>query len=282
MNGYGYSEEHQPVTWWRGHPVYAAHLLVAVFTVSMLVTTILQAAHVYTLAAWLPFDSSLVLQGQVWRIFTYGLVNPPSLPFVIDMVMIAWFGREVERAFGRRKFFALYGGIYLLPPLLLTLLGFWVHSGRAGEFGALALFVAFATLYPGALMMFNVLAKWAALILIAIFSLIFIAANDWRELFWLWTTTGFAYAFVRHEQGHFSLPRLRWPRRAPKLRTVPDLPAKKSGAAPRSAPAAETSMAEVDALLDKIAKSGIGSLTAAERAKLDAARADLLRREARR
>jgi hypothetical protein len=38
-------------------------------------------------------------------------------------------------------------------------------------------------------------------------------------------------------------------------------------------------MAEVDALLDKIAQSGISSLTAKERAKLDAARADLLKRE---
>jgi len=38
-------------------------------------------------------------------------------------------------------------------------------------------------------------------------------------------------------------------------------------------------MAEVDALLDKIAQSGIGSLTTKERAKLDAARAELLKRE---
>ena len=37
-------------------------------------------------------------------------------------------------------------------------------------------------------------------------------------------------------------------------------------------------MAEVDALLDKIATSGISSLTAQERAKLDAARAELQKR----
>jgi hypothetical protein len=39
-------------------------------------------------------------------------------------------------------------------------------------------------------------------------------------------------------------------------------------------------MAEVDALLDKIARSGIRSLTAEERARLEAARADLLKRDA--
>ena len=37
-------------------------------------------------------------------------------------------------------------------------------------------------------------------------------------------------------------------------------------------------MAEVDALLDKIAQSGIGSLTAKERAKLESARDDLKKR----
>ena len=37
-------------------------------------------------------------------------------------------------------------------------------------------------------------------------------------------------------------------------------------------------MAEVDALLDKIAQSGIASLTPKERAKLDAAREGLLKR----
>jgi hypothetical protein len=37
-------------------------------------------------------------------------------------------------------------------------------------------------------------------------------------------------------------------------------------------------MAEVDALLDKIAQSGIGSLTAKERAKLDAARSEMKKR----
>jgi hypothetical protein len=37
-------------------------------------------------------------------------------------------------------------------------------------------------------------------------------------------------------------------------------------------------MAEIDALLDKIAHSGIASLTAAERARLDAAHQSLKRR----
>ena len=66
--GFGPSEEHQPVTWWRGHPVYAAHFIVIVFVASMLVTTLLLFARVG------PPQVAGVQQRpcprQVWRIVT--------------------------------------------------------------------------------------------------------------------------------------------------------------------------------------------------------------------
>ena len=94
----------------------------------------------------------------------------------------------------------------------------------------------------------------------------------------LWSTCGYAHLFVRVQQGYLTLPAFRFWARKPKLRVVPDLPATKPAilkAAPEDA-----TMAEVDALLDKIAKSGIGSLTAKERAKLEAAREGLMKRGA--
>ena len=275
--GYGSSEEHQPVTWWRGHPVFAAHLIVVGFVSAMLVTTVMLFARVGYYADWLGFDSTAVLHGQVWRIVTYGLVNQPSIQFALDMVMIVWFGREVERAFGRRKFLVLYAGVYLAKPLLFAALGLWRPVYFAGEVGAFALFVAFATLFPGAPLLFNILAKWAALILVGIISLMALAGHDWFGLLELWATSGFAYAFVRFQQGHFAFPRIRFARRQPKFRVLPDL--KREPAAPPVASAKGSAMTEIDALLDKIAKTGIRSLTAQERAKLEAARADLLKRD---
>jgi len=272
---YSDSEEHTPVIWLRGYPLYAAHFIVLVFVGSMLVTTLLNFLHISAHAEWLPFMSGKVLHGQVWRVFTYGLYNPPSLDFVFDMLMIAWFGRDVERAFGRRSFLWLYAGIYLVTPVLFTALGLWLPLTRAGETGALALFVAFATIYPEAMMMFNLLARWAALILVGIFTLIALNYRDVQGLITLWATCGFAYAFVRHHQGHFELPKLNFWRRKPKLRVLPALPAK--NAPPAAAPQSAT-MAEVDALLDKIAQSGFGSLTSKERAQLDSARAEMLKR----
>jgi membrane associated rhomboid family serine protease len=277
--GFGSSEEHQPVTWWRGHPVYAAHFIVVMFVASMLLTTLMLFARVGSYLEWLEFSSGAVLRGQVWRVVTYGFVNAPSLGFALDMLMIVWFGREVERSFGRQRFFFLYGGVYLVKPVLFTALGLWMPRSFAGEVGSFALFVAFATLFPSAPLLFNILAKWAALGLVGISTLMALAAHDWVALLELWGTCGFAFVFVRHQQGLLSLPTLRLPGRRPKLRVLPDLPPAKG---PPAAPGKMDPMADADALLDKIAKSGIRSLTAAERAKLEAARADLLKRDPKR
>ncbi len=256
------SDEQQPLTWLKGYPIYAAHFIVVVFVASMLVTTILLGFKNYAGAKWLGFYSDQVLNGQVWRVVTYGLWNPPSFGFVADMFMIVWFGRELEKFFGRKKFLVLYGALYLLTPLLLTGVGFLFPQAMSGETGAFALFIAFATLYPNVPLIFNILAKWLAFILVGIFTLMAIAYHDHIGLLSLWATSGFAFGFVRYEQGHFTLPRLRWPRKKPNLRVLPDpVVTKKTILAAPAAKEAAT-MAEVDALLDKIAKSGIHSLTA--------------------
>lgn len=275
MSEYETSDEHRPVMWLRGYPVYAAHFIVLMFVASMLVTTLLNLFNIGGLLEGLKFYSSLVLRGEVWRVVTYGLVNNPSFWFVIDMVMIVWFGRDVERYFGRRTFLIFFACLYLLTPLVLTLTGIWWPTALAGETGALGIFIAFATLYPN-VPMFNIAAKWVAAIFVGIDTLIALNDRNPIALLSLWATTGFAFAFVRYQQGLFSLPTVNVFRRGPKLRVLPDL---ESDEASSTKNAQASSMAEIDALLDKIAQSGISSLTAKERAKLDAARAELLKRE---
>lgn len=280
-NEYETFDEHQPVTWVRGYPVYAAHLIVLVFVASMLVTVLLNLFGIAQLLSGLVFFSRDVLRGEVWRVVTYGLVNPMGNPnqawnFVVDMAMIIWFGREIERHYGRRKFLVFYGILYLITPLLFTLIGVWRPMLLMGETGALAVFIAFATLYPNVSVFFGLLAKWVAAILVAVYTLIALSNRDQASLMALWVTTGFAFAYVRYQQGLLEMPALRFFRRGPKLRVLPDLKEDKVSVVKADHVG---SMAEIDALLDKIVQSGISSLTAKERAKLDAARADLLKRE---
>ena len=271
--------DQQPVTWFRGHPVYAAHLIVAVLSVSMVVTTLILASGGRAVLAVLKFTSPEVLAGQLWRPFTYGLVNPPGLGFVIDMVMLVFFGREVEKYLGRRAFLRLYVALYLLTPVLFTLLGLFGPRFLSGQTGSFAIFIAFAALYPNVPMFFNVLAKWVAGILVAVYTLVALSNHDWSGLLSLWATTGFAFAYMRHTQGHFNLPTPRLPARpttppttTPATTNRPTAPRPTVRGVPPPGPA------DIDALLDKISRDGIHSLTPAERAKLDEAQARLAKR----
>lgn len=256
------SDDQQPVMWLGGRAVYASYFVVLVYVLSMLVTTLVMAFNFTVPFAWLAFDSSAVLRGEVWRILTYGLLNPPSVGFVVDMFMLAWFGRELEKFFGRRIFLRLFGCLYLLSPLVFTAIGFRTPMYLAGETGSFAIFVAFATLYPGVVLLFNILAKWFAIILVAIYTLMDLAGHNVMGLVSLWATVGFAFGFVRYQQGVWTLPRLKFGHRAAG-------PAKVKGAM----------TGELDALLDKIAQSGFGSLTAGERARLEAHSSTLAKRK---
>jgi hypothetical protein len=280
-----FDEEQQPVTTWREHPIYAAHLIVVVLVASMLVTTGFMAFKADGLLHGLIFVGADVLRGQVWRVATYGLVNGPSLWFAVDMLMLVWFGREVEKALGRTSFLRLYGCLYLIPPVLLTLVALWSPTMLAGVAGSLAMFVAFATFFPNVPMLFNLLAKWVAAILVGLYTLMAIAGNDWVGLLVLWATCGFAHAYVRHAKGEWELPSLRLPKPAPRAAGSNRADSARSesrrgGGSPAaiSAKPAADSLEGVDAILDKIASQGMQSLTPQERARLDKAQARLAKR----
>lgn len=249
--------------WLGERAIYASYFVVLVYAVSMVVTTLFMTFNVTTPLTWFTFDSGWVLRGEVWRVLTYGLVNPPSLGFVIHMVMIIWFGRDLEKFFGRRIFLLLFGGLYLLSPLLFTVIGLWWPTHLAGETGSFAIFVAFATLYPGAVLLFNILAKWYAIVLVGIYTLMDLADHDVTGLISLWATVGFAFGFVRYQQGRWALPKFKFRPRA--------TPARPKDATPD----------ELDTLLEKISQSGFGSLTPSERKKLEAHSSTLAQRQKR-
>jgi hypothetical protein len=141
------------------------------------------------------------------------------------------------------------------------------------------LLVAFAALYPDMDYIGGwIPLKWFAFVCIACGSIQFFPHHDWLGLIELWLNCFVGYAAIQYARGNFHLPRIPMPsfRPKPKFRVVP-----------RPAPEAEIApiLAEEDAevdsinpLLDKIAKSGIDSLTSAEREKLEKARQNLLKK----
>ncbi len=228
------------------------------------------------------FDSAQVLlHAQVWRQVTYAFIHPPSgyalLWFAIEMYMLFFFGREVERFVGRRAYIWLYGLLLFVPALILTLWGLGVRTGLAGS-GALhfAVFAAFVTLYPNVQFFLRIPAKWIFLILAAIGTLSALAAHDWQDLVVLWTSIGIAFLFIELRGAG---PELAWVNNFKDLfRPKPKLYVVQKPTARRVVDPDDV-YASVDPILDKISKSGMGSLTETEKKILDRARNRLLTKD---
>jgi membrane associated rhomboid family serine protease len=262
------------------YPVDVTTILVGVHVACAILTAFLFAIGYAGALNYAMFDSAQIwLHGQVWREVTYAFIHPPSgyalLWFAIEMYMLFFFGREVERFLGRQAYIWLYAILLLVPALILTLWGLSTRTGLAGS-GALhfAVFAAFVTLYPNIQFFLRIPAKWIFLILAAIGTLSALAAHDWQDLVVLWTSLGLAFLFIELRGAG---PELAWIdnlkarfRPKPKLHIV-----QKSTA--RRAVEPEDVYASVDPILDKISKSGMGSLTETEKKILDRARNRLLK-----
>lgn len=276
MFGVATSDDYQPVAWMGRYPIHVPMLLVIVHVACMILACFLLAFGGGGVLGLFMFDSAQVFSaGRVWQLATYAFVHPPSglIWFAIEMYMLFVFGREVERFIGRRAFIALYLLLLLVPSSLLCLWGLWQRTGLAGSATIhFAIFIAFAAIYPNVELFLRIMAKWVALIFVAAYSLQLLAYHGWSELAVLWLSVGLAYGFVQLRGAGPELAWLtdwtsRW-RSKRSLRVVP------SPSPRRIEP--EDIYDSIDPVLDKISKSGIGSLTASERRALDRARNRLL------
>ncbi len=302
--GYG---ESRPLFHVRGHGVYLTTLLVGVYVAALVGCSLLMAARMEPVLALLPFNGDRVVShGELWRWVTYPLFQFPSWMFLLDMYFLYAFGREVEKFFGRRTFAWLYAALLVVPVLLLTageLLGLRTGAGGTGALHT-GVFALFAFVYPGVrFALLPVTAVGWLFILLAINSLIALANRDLASLFLLWSSVGVAYVGVRAagaagglpflERLQKSLPRRRAPAAArgsdivkPRARPRRAVEAGVGATSPASpanvaAPAGRDVHESIDPLLDKIAKHGLGSLSASEKAALERARASLLRKDRR-
>jgi hypothetical protein len=192
------------------------------------------------------------------------------------MYMLFVFGREVERFLGQRAYIFLYLVLLLVPALLLTFWGLWMRTAIVGSAPLhFAIFVAFATIYPRVEMFLRIQAKWVALILAGIYTLQLLAFNAWADLAVVWASIGAAFLFVEMRGAG---PELAWLQNFKlRLRPKPKFHIVQKSTS-RRVVEPEDVYASVDPILDKIAKSGIGSLTPHEKQTLDRARNRLLKK----
>src|SRR5436305_4369563 len=273
------SDDYRPVAWMGRYPVDVTTMLVGVHVVCAVLACIFTAIPGLSgTLNYLIFDSARIWNElQLWRLGTYAFVHSPStlLWFAIEMYLLFVFGREVERFIGRRAYIVLYLILLITPAVLLTIWGLWQRSVLAGSpalhFG---IFVAFAAIYPRAELFLCIMAKWVALILVAIYTLQLLAYHAWNDLVVVWTSVGAAFLFIAcasagPEFAWWSALKRRFEPK-PKYLVVPKM-------RPIRPAESDDVYASIDPILDKISKFGIGSLTASERRQLNRERERLLK-----
>lgn len=235
-------------------------------------TTLIAIAHVITLilttisisAGWdglldvLQFWSKDVLsRGYIWQFVTHVFVNSPTFWFAWNLLTFFYCGQELERFYGRRAFLGLYALAILVPAVTTLVYGLFASASLTSCLLAhFAVFAAFGFTFPR-IVFFWVPTIWIVAANFLILLLQFIANRDWSWMTALIVTTGVVWLWTQWQRGIFTLP------------TRLTRPSK-----PKPAPVNPT----VDALLDKISQHGIHSLTDKERAILEKARQDLLRK----
>ncbi len=271
-------ENYDPITWVGRVPVFATTIIVALYVASMVGVAIAGAVGVSdeSLVASFGFDSLAVLRhGELWRCVTYAFVNGPGLLFVIELVMLYIFGRDVEQYLGRKGFIRLYLGFLLLGPSLLlaaSLVTGQVYTLSQG-WANFAVFLAFAALYPGAQLILQITAKVFALVLLGVYVLKGLSLQNWNDVLVLLSTSALAWYAIRHGSAlnlDF-MSRLRpvsHRTKSPRLRVVRN---------PDDEPVDPHRI--IDPLLEKISRDGLASLTRREREQLERARTVLLEKE---
>ncbi|MEO5723701.1 MAG: rhomboid family intramembrane serine protease [Ilumatobacteraceae bacterium] len=105
------------------------------------------------------FFSPYVRRGDVWRVVTWPLANPPEEIWVIITLAFFWFvGHWIEDVIGRRRFTALILAMTIIPAAFVTLFDFTNDTGLAYGLGILAtgLLVLYALDKPGAMFFFGI------------------------------------------------------------------------------------------------------------------------------
>jgi membrane associated rhomboid family serine protease len=256
-------------------------LLVGIGVLSMFV----YAADKAT-AAKLAYQTFLVREGDLWRLVTWPLLNPPTRIWVVLTLAFFWFvGHQVEDRVGRVPYTVLLAAMTLIPAVLVTILGIDEFGASAYGLGLLGigLLVVFALDNPRALFLFGIPAWVLAAVYVAIDVLSLTSDRLWSQLalellvivvalvgcrqLGLLDNLELIPRVARRTSGASSPRPTRRPK-APKGRGG----GRKGGdvvAGPWGEPAGPTKLAELDVLLDKISEGGIDSLNPMERKRLN-------------
>ena len=237
----------------------------------------------------------LVLDGQVWRVATWPVPNPPDIWLVIMLAVFWYFGTEVERLLGRVRFAVFIGLVTVIPAIVaLPLIDRPQYGIRPVE---LCVFLLFVAEYPFVRFFFGIPGWVIGAVILGIEVLQLLGDRNEPGIVFLVV----ALAVVGHRRsldgpaGQLPVGPGAADRRAPsqgrsqRARSKPPKSRRSGGdvvagpwtGANRSGPTgslpqpppptaqAASDQAELDAILDKISELGMDGLSGAEKTRLN-------------
>lgn len=248
-----------------------------------------------------PFQSMWVREDlDIWRLVTWPIATQPDAWGVLGIVFFWVFGQNLEGMFGRDRFLVWLLSVALVPAAIVTALGTFSTEidTTNGHYGLSMVFTCgiwvLAATYPNA-RWFDVVPLWAVAAVFTLLDLLQYNGNGMtgRVIFVLLAVaTALVSGRTLGQASGWPIPHLPLGERRPKRpsgggrgsgsRSAPPRPAAGRGNSsvvegPWTAPPpparpsqdARAAQAELDALLDKISGSGLDSLSAAEKRRLN-------------
>ncbi|MCU1372103.1 MAG: hypothetical protein JWO77_3297 [Ilumatobacteraceae bacterium] len=136
------------------------------------------------------YVSSYVRDGELWRVATWPLVNPPSIWVVIGLWFFWWVGHQVEDQLGRVPYTVLLAAMTIIPAAIVALLdvsndfsgGRWDAYSYRTFLLSLGLLCIFALDRPNAPFFFGIPAWVIALAYVGVQALSLIGERFWAQL----------------------------------------------------------------------------------------------------
>ncbi|MDO8362579.1 MAG: rhomboid family intramembrane serine protease [Actinomycetota bacterium] len=105
------------------------------------------------------FIAPFVRDGEIWRLVTWPIANPPTRIWVLLTLAFFWFvGHRVEETIGRKRFTIMISLMTVVPAAVVSLFDLTAATGIAYGLSilAIALLVIFAFDSPNAVWFFNI------------------------------------------------------------------------------------------------------------------------------
>ncbi len=226
---------------------------------------------------WLTFNADAVLNGEIWRVFTWWISNQPSLWRVLTVAYLFIIGGQIEGALGRVRMAQFFAFLVAVPALLATILtamtidaGSYLEATEAGWL-ALSLLFAFVAYLPNVRFFFGI-PGWVLAVVIAVIDLLqFTADRLVGDVLWYVLA---ASAVLMITKAFGLAESISWIPKVPLPVAVGGDPAgrPKRSSHRKTSPTLDDPLEEmeINAILDQVSERGLHSLTRAQKRKLKA------------